>query len=119
MNQIARIPEFKIHAKKNLLSLQGRSIPEDPRPYYNDITEKAKSHLESMQAACTLEIHLDYFNTASALYLYQFLRFYQEKSSEGSIIRWCYDKGDADILEAGKDYEEMLDIEFEFQEKTL
>jgi len=65
-----------------------------------------------------LEIKLKYFNSSSAKFLFDIFSEIGQISGEGQTIkiRWYYEAGDDDMLEAGEELSEIAEIPFEFIE---
>jgi len=58
-----------------------------------------------------VSIRLEYFNTSSSKCLMDFLKRI-EKSPVNATILWYYEEEDEDMLEAGEDYDAIIDIPF-------
>ena len=58
---------------------------------------------------------LTYFNTASSKIILDILTHFEEMIEEGHevMVRWHYPEEDEDMLEAGEEYSEMVDVPFE------
>ena len=58
---------------------------------------------------------LIYFNTASSKLILDILMIFEEMVEEGHnvLIKWLSLQSDEDMQEAGKEYEEMVDVPFE------
>lgn len=93
------------------LEISGIFIPENP----HNVFEELKSISSKKLSSCSkpqLHIRLEYFNTASAKYLLQYLHFCISEFKPD--IYWHYQKDDEDIFEAGKDYEYLTEHKFTF-----
>lgn len=98
------------------LYVWGAIIPENPI----EIFAKFGKITESMyKDSGKLHIHfsLGYFNTSSARFLYNF--FKQQKDKNNVEISWHYEADDEDILESGKEFEEISGLKFNFVDKPF
>lgn len=105
-----------IYEENGDLCVWGVIIPENPTEVFaklNNIvsTKYAENH--------KLRIHfsLGYFNTSSAKFLYNF--FKKLKGNEDITIVWHYEADDEDILDSGKEFEEISGLKFEYSDTLL
>jgi hypothetical protein len=119
--------KLKIKAKNNFpyihldpdsgkLEFKGKSSPENAQEFYEPILTWLKEYSKTPAKKTVLEIYLNYFNTASSKSIFYILRIIQSiaKSGNNVLIRWVYDVNDIDLMEAGKDYAQIVDAPFEF-----
>jgi hypothetical protein len=89
-----------------LIKISGRALPENAYDFFHPIISWVK---EFSSEEITIEINLEYFNTAVSKQLYDFLRTIDENPHTSKIIlKWFYEEGDDEILESGEIYEELL-----------
>ncbi len=101
------------------LKLSGRSIPEDSVDFFGPIIEWVKLYGEDPQPKTVVDVYLEYFNTSSAKLILDIFKEVEHIHSSGKskvVIRWKHDKGDLDIMEAGKDYSIIVAVPFEVVE---
>lgn len=97
------------------LKLEGRSIPEDVNRLFDPLIDFV-AMLEVSEA--TLDINLDYFNTATSKKLLQIMKELEQNSRiEELHVNWHYEIGDEDSLEMAEIYEGCLQrTEFKYYE---
>ena len=112
-----RTPEVDF-STEGRLKLSGRSIPEDPSKFYDQLFEWIFHYCQEAKDATTLDVALEYFNSGSSKALLHILRALVDVSDKGNhlSINWYYEEGDDDILERGEYYESILDVKFNFIE---
>ena len=101
------------------IKMRGRSIPEDPSKFYEDILGWIMQYCSAPKDTTKVEIELEYFNSGSAKYVLQILRELSEiKQSQNKelIVNWYYEEGDDDILERGEYYASILELDINFIE---
>ena len=106
----------RIYEENGELCIWGVIIPENPTEIFarlhNIVTTKYKE-----QNKLSIHFSLGYFNTSSAKFLYNF--FKQTKGMSNMSITWHYEDDDEDMLESGKELEEISGLKFEFCNKLL
>jgi hypothetical protein len=121
-------PEISFDPSAGKFFISGVSRPEDVRSFYYPVVEWLERFLEEEVRAgkvsfnkdnpLVLEIKLKYFNSSSAKFLFDIFSEIGQISGEGQTIkiRWYYEAGDDDMLEAGEELSEIAEIPFEFIE---
>jgi hypothetical protein len=98
-----------------ILSISGRSIPENSIEFYNPLFSALETYFTNPKEKTTLNIQLEYYNSSSsACLLSVFKKLEKFKKTKGSpvMINWLYEENDEDILAAGKNFEGMVDLPF-------
>ncbi|MEO6902867.1 MAG: DUF1987 domain-containing protein [Bacteroidia bacterium] len=103
------------------LIFEGESRPENCGKFYEPIIDWITKHIaiEPNNAALIFIFRFDYFNSTSARYIVKILQTVKElaKHKNNTIrIEWNYEKLDEDMLEAGKEFSEVVDIAFLYNE---
>ncbi len=94
------------------LALSGRSIPENSIEFYRPLMDWIDEYLSPENSGqVEVSIRLEYFNTSSSKCLMDLLKRI-EKSPADATILWYYEDEDEDMLEAGEDYDAIIDIPF-------
>jgi hypothetical protein len=102
-----------------IFQISGRSLPEDVTSFYKPVIEWIDLFSESPSQSLNLEVKLEYFNTASSKIILDILMMLEEIHQIGSSqikVSWLYDKRDDDMLEAGEEYKDLVEIPFELIE---
>jgi hypothetical protein len=106
------------------LEISGNSYPENSTKFYTPVLDWLRRFAaETSGKKITMDFNFDYFNTSSAKYILEILRIIQDCKNNGNecLVRWHYLEEDTDMQEAGEDYRDSIDLEFEFvvREDTL
>jgi hypothetical protein len=103
--------EFNING---LLKITGRALPENAYNFFSPLITWVK---EFSFDDLNIEINLEYFNTAVSKQLYDLLKTIEANTRYKKInLKWFYEDGDDEILEAGEIYEDLLPrIKFTYQ----
>ena len=111
----AKTPEVEFNASGELL-LKGRSIPENSIEFYKPLIEWIESYSESPNSSTVLNVQLEYFNTSSSKCILDVFKKLESVTGSEVSIKWYYEEDDEDMLEAGEDYEAIIDLPFEMIE---
>ena len=110
------LPGIIFEKESGTLKLYGKSSPDDAFEFYTPIFKWIDSYIENPSKKTILEFYLSYFNTASAKIILNIMKKMEtlSKSRKKVTIRWVYNAYDEILLEAGEDYEKIVDVKFEF-----
>jgi len=108
-------PQVILDQKDNRFEISGKSLPEDVVDFYQPVQDWIKEYRKEPLATTEVNMKLIYFNTASSKLIMDILILFEEMVEEGHkvLIRWHSLQSDEDMQEAGKEYEEMIDVPFE------
>ncbi|MFL5765044.1 MAG: DUF1987 domain-containing protein [Bacteroidia bacterium] len=109
-------PAVVIDMSKELFQISGRSLPENVTSFYKPVIEWLDQFSGSPTKKLTFEVKLEYFNTASSKIILDILMKLEEIHQVGLSavgVSWFYDKRDDDMLEAGEEYKDLVELPFE------
>ncbi|MEQ9049443.1 MAG: DUF1987 domain-containing protein [Marinoscillum sp.] len=111
-------PLVNFDPDEGLLEIKGRSSPENYILFYQKIIDNLDEYIQSDLTDFKANFSFEYFNTSSSKCLFDvFKRLSRiEESGKGLTINWYYEEDDEDMMEAGEDYADLLDLEFNFLE---
>jgi hypothetical protein len=116
-------PEVRFTPTSNRLIISGESRPENAGKFYTPVINWIQQ-FESIlywrkneggdKSQIIFEFRLDYFNSTSAKYILDIIFSIKKLIVQkyDVVIEWHYDKRDDDMLDAGKEFSEMVDIPF-------
>ena len=93
------------------ISLSGRSIPENSIEFYRPLIAWVDENCREEASELQVNIKLEYFNTSSSKCLMDLLKRL-ESASVKARVNWYYEEEDEDMLEAGEDYDAIVDLPF-------
>lgn len=113
----SKTPEIEFLASGKL-KVKGRSIPEDASIFFDHLQSWVFQYCLNPQPKTTVEIELEYMNSASAKSLLQLLSELTSIITSGKelVVNWAYEEGDDDMMERGEYFENILKFRFNYLE---
>ena len=110
-------PHIVLDRESNILEISGRSLPEDVNTFYEPMISWIEEYAKDPLDVTVFNFKLTYFNTASSKIILDILTQFEEMIEEGHevMVRWHYPEEDEDMMEAGEEYSEMVDVPFEME----
>ncbi|NOZ36100.1 MAG: DUF1987 domain-containing protein [Chlorobi bacterium] len=104
---------------ENKFLITGRSFPADADKFYQQLIKWLDEYKNSKpEKPIVFEVKMEYFNTASAkMLLDTFFKLEDIKESGFPVsIKWYSLEEDEDMQEAGEEFEDILELDFDFIE---
>jgi hypothetical protein len=118
INRSDSYPEIVFDKENGIFEIKGISLPENGREFYQPVLDFLEEYVRAPHAFTHFVFNLKYFNISSSKMILFILYKLKELHDSGKsvLVTWCFD--DADIREAGQDFEYMTQIPFQFKEVT-
>lgn len=109
-------PEIILNQEKEIFEISGRSLPEDVNTFYEPVLEWIEEYSKNPNPRTIFKFKFSYFNTASSKIILDILTIFEEmiEDKHDVLVRWYYPETDEDMLDAGEEYAEMVEVPFEF-----
>ena len=108
---------MNFNADSGVLEVKGRSIPENAVEFYKPLVDWIGSYGEGPLGTTQVNVQLEYFNTSSSKCILDVFKKLESINGKTSItINWHYEEDDEDMLEAGEDYQAIINIPFKMIE---
>lgn len=109
-----KTPSINFDFEKGFLEIKGRSIPENSIEFYKPIVESLEKYGATPSSVTTVNIQLEYFNTSSSKCILDVFKKLESIHKNGNqlVINWYYETDDEDMLEAGEDYQAIINVPF-------
>lgn len=111
-----KTPTVKFDAGAGTLELSGRSIPENSIEFYKPLLEWIDRYAGTPKSTTAVNIKLEYFNTSSSKCILDVFKKLETVKNTSMTINWYYEEDDEDMLEAGEDYQAIINIPFKMIE---
>ena len=108
-------PLIILDADQKRFEISGKSLPEDVVEFYLPVLNWLRNYKSEPAEKTDFNFKLIYFNTASSKLILDILMILEEIKENGHevLVRWHSMKSDEDMQEAGQEYEEMVELDFE------
>ncbi|HCI55494.1 MAG TPA: DUF1987 domain-containing protein [Bacteroidales bacterium] len=108
-------PEIILNPE-GIIRISGLSIPENAEEFYTPVSNWINDYIEFPADVTTVDVNLEYFNSASAKVLIKFFQkiIYVSLKNKKYIFNWYYEEGDEDILERGEYFSSILSVPINF-----
>ena len=109
-----KTPTINFDTDKGFLEIKGRSIPENSIEFYKPLVDSLEKYAAKPQGSTNVNIQLEYFNTSSSKCILDVFKKLEAIHKGGSpvTINWHYEEDDEDMLEAGEDYQAIINVPF-------
>jgi len=110
----AKTPSIEFDAASGVLSMRGRSIPENSIEFYKPLNEWLDSYSGSPTVKTTVDVRLEYFNTSSSKCILDFFKKLEGVNGSNTEVHvnWYFETDDEDMEEAGEDYKAIVGLPF-------
>lgn len=110
-----KTPAVEFDKNSGQLVIKGRSIPENSIDFYKPLVDWIDAYATNPKDETVLDMQLEYFNTSSSKCILDVFKKLENIHKAGNTVRvkWHYEEDDEDMLEAGEDYDAIIDIDFE------
>ena len=108
-------PSIFIDEANMLCRIKGSSFPEDAYDVYQHVLDWLDRIKYQLSTKLTVEFDYDFLNSISHKKVWQILhelKSLQKNGKEISVV-WYYEENDEDIMEAGEDLAELMNVPFE------
>ncbi len=114
----SKTPTVDFNGATGLLQLRGRSIPENSIEFYKPLIDWIDQYARTPKAGTQLHVQLEYFNTSSSKCILDLFKKLEQLRSAGNEVQvlWHYEVDDEDMLEAGEDYQAIINLPFKMIE---
>lgn len=107
-------PAVILDKNNGVFELSGRSLPEDAAGFYQPIIDWLNEYSSQANPETEFVVKLEYFNTASSKLLLDVLTCLEEISD--AKVSWYYYEDDEDMMEAGEEFSELVEVPFSLKE---
>lgn len=108
-------PGVLLNKDKGKFKIFGVSCPEDALEFYDPIFSWIDDYIDEPLENTILDFKMEYYNSVSAKIFLMIMLKFEELSETGHnvTVRWYYENGEDDMEEAGEEFENIVDLDFE------
>ena len=109
-------PTIIMDKENGVFEIKGISLPENGKEYYQPVLDFLDEYSHDPNKITLFVFNLKYFNISSSKMFLYILYKLKELYDSGSavVVVWTFDHDD--IREAGDDFQQMVDVPFQFKE---
>ncbi len=109
-------PKIIFDKAMNKFEISGKSFPDDAGEFYLPVLDWVKRYSEQPNPQTDVLFKLGYYNTSSSKMILDMFYIFNTMYNKGNkiTIKWYYVEDDEDMLEAGEEFADMIDIPFKF-----
>ena len=113
-------PSVYIDENNMLCRIEGSSYPEDAHEIYQHVLDWLERVNAGNESQIIVEFDYDFLNSISHKKVWQILQQLKQFHNNGKSVKvkWFFEENDEDIMEAGEDLSELMNIPFELIEKN-
>jgi hypothetical protein len=110
IKQDEELPGVMIDYNAGIIEFTGKSVPEDPTAFFIPIDEAVKLYIDNPQPKTTVNLKLEYMNSASQKKILEILAAFEKltQKKHDITINWYYPEDDEDLREEGKELAKIL-----------
>ena len=107
-------PYVRLDAEEGYCTMVGKSFPPDVSKFFEPIIKWIDALKEAEVKDLSFTFKLDYYNTASSKMMLDMLYKLEELMQDGASVEvvWYYPDDDEDMLDAGEEFERLVDLPF-------
>ncbi|MFO8233863.1 MAG: DUF1987 domain-containing protein [Bacteroidales bacterium] len=111
-----RTPKVYLDKHKGIVKLSGRAMPDNAKSYFGPILKWIEKYVQSPKDKTYVSFDFEYFNSSASKMILQIIKTLSELKVIGKEmkIEWYYMDDDDDMLESGKTFEELTDVNFDY-----
>ncbi|MBV6647296.1 MAG: DUF1987 domain-containing protein [Cyclobacteriaceae bacterium] len=113
-------PYVSIDYSKGILEVRGSSSPINVLAFYQPIFEAIRD-FSSSAPTISADFGMEFMNTSSTRCIFLMLKELKELATTGKevTVNWMFEEDDHEMLEVGEDFQELVDVPFNFVETSL
>jgi len=110
-------PNIILDKTNNQFEVSGKSLPEDVTTFYDPVLEWIDGYAATPNDLTVFKFKMIYFNTASSKLIMDILLKLEEMAEDGAKVKieWFYQEEDEDMMEAGEEFSEIVEIDFDLK----
>lgn len=105
-----KTPEITVDADAGVMTMRGRSLPEDSIEFYEPAIE-ALERASQGKSNFELIFYIEYLNTSSSSVIRSIIELFFDKHANGElnlIVKWHFEEDDLEMEEMGHHFEQTI-----------
>lgn len=103
-----------IDFKPGMLSIEGRSIPENAVAFYEPLLAWIEQYLQAPEALTKVNLKIEYLNSSSNRFIYNILKMLDDAYQKGTniVVNWYYEEDDDTMRNTGNDFQALISLPY-------
>lgn len=113
-------PEINLDLNTGIFTIKGKSIAENAHAFYQPALDWLDQKKQHISTPISFIFDLQYFDVSSSKMLLEMLGKLEEIKQTGVPVNviWNFSEKDSDMREVGEDFSCMVDLPFQFENKS-
>ena len=109
-------PTIILDKDRATFEITGQSLPEEAISFYTPVIDWFEEYIKDALPKTILVLKLDYCNSSSTKAIADVMEVLEDHSKNGGKVevQWFYMEDDDDMLDVGKEFQEIIKIPFTF-----
>ncbi|MEQ8413324.1 MAG: DUF1987 domain-containing protein [Imperialibacter sp.] len=109
-------PQVHFDPSNGIIELRGNSNPHNSLTFYTKVIHTLEDYVVNDTRGLVANMAFRYFNTSSSKCLYDMFKQLNAMRKKGRqvTINWYYSLDDEDMYEVGKDFSDLMNLNFNF-----
>ena len=109
-------PTIILDKDRATFEITGQSLPEEAISFYTPVIDWFEEYIKDALPLTVLVLKLDYCNSSSTKAIADVMEVLEDHSKNGGNVevQWFYMEDDDDMLDVGKEFQEIIKIPFSF-----
>ncbi len=111
-------PEIDFNSKTGILSISGRSMPEDVGIFFDPISDWVREYVNNASDTTEFRIFFEYYNSSTARRITEIIFDLESLLKKGKKVKvvWSYNSDDQIMKENGEEISSVVNLPFELLE---
>ena len=107
-------PYICLDSTTGVCELTGKSYPEDITEFYDRVVGWFEEYMLTGTKDLSLNFKLTYYNSSSQKVYTDILEKLLDSKNFKVVVNWLHAEDDEDMLDAGQEFEKLVDLPFKF-----
>jgi hypothetical protein len=116
ISESERTPKIFMDKDQGLIKFSGRAMPDNAKSFFEPLLKWIEKYIDSPKDKTYVCFDLEYFNSAASKMILQIIKTLKQlRDREHELtIDWYYMEDDDDMLDSGRTFEDLADLNFEY-----
>lgn len=110
------VPKISLDKNNGIFEFEGKSLPEDVIEFYAPVFKWCEEYAKDPNPVTEVKMNISYYNSASQRAINEIFSTIKKAELRNSkvTINWYYDVDDEEMLESGKEFADITNLNFNY-----